>query len=278
MPDVAVNGVRLAYDDQGSGETVVLVCGLSQPAMTWQLGMAPALVDAGYRVVTFDNRGVPPSDTPPPPYSVDDLAADTAGLIEALDLAPAHVAGYSLGSWIAEVLAWKRPELLRSASLIAGLNRTSAWEKVRYDYHRELVASGTRLPAAAGAIELLTYLPNASLQDDDIVSGWLALLEGMGGAEAVDDAARAGLLGQWDAAVAWTEDTTHVERWADIAVPTLVLAFEHDIDSPPRHAEAAAAQVPGARFVELPGLSHLGPLERPDLVVPVLADFIASVP
>lgn len=275
MPDVEVNGVRLAYSDEGNGDPVLLVCGLSQPAVTWQLGFTPALLAAGFRVIGFDNRGTPPSDTPPPPYTVADMALDTAGLIEVLGIAPVHVAGYSLGAWVAEALAWRRPELLRSASLIGGLNRTSAWERLRYVYNRDLVASGVNLPAAATVIDLLGYLPNSALQDDQVVSGWISLLEGM--AFEQDDSARAGLLGQWEAAVAWAEDPARHERWAEISVPTLVVAFEHDVDSPPRLADEAAGEVPGARFVELPGLSHLGPLERPELVVAVLTEFFAGL-
>ena len=65
----------------------MLVCGLSQPAAAWQLGMVPALTAAGYRVVTFDNRGVAPSSSPPAPYTVDEMVDDTVGLLDHLGLA-----------------------------------------------------------------------------------------------------------------------------------------------------------------------------------------------
>jgi pimeloyl-ACP methyl ester carboxylesterase len=52
----------------------VLVCGCGEPAVGWHLTVAPALVDAGYQVVTFDNRGVAPSPSPPAPYSITALA------------------------------------------------------------------------------------------------------------------------------------------------------------------------------------------------------------
>jgi pimeloyl-ACP methyl ester carboxylesterase len=273
MAEAVVNGVRLAYDVTGDGDPVLLICGLSQPALTWQLGIAPALVDAGFQVVTFDNRGVAPSDAPPAPYTIDEMTADAAALLEQLGIAPSHVVGYSLGLWIAEVLAWQRPDLVRSAVLMGGLNRTTAWERVRYRHAADLAAAGIDLPPPAQTIELLNYLPNAALQDDDIVSGWLAMLEG-----SESPWPNPGRLGQWQAALAWTEDDARMARWPDIAVPTLVLAFEHDIDSPPRHAEAAAKDIPGAQFVELEGLSHLGPLERPDLVAPVLIEFMSSAP
>ncbi len=67
MPEVILPGVTIAYDVFGpsTGEPVVLVCGLSQPAVGWHFAMMPALVDGGYQVVTFDNRGVAPSSAPP---------------------------------------------------------------------------------------------------------------------------------------------------------------------------------------------------------------------
>ena len=84
MPDITVGDVRLAYDAFGEGDPVLLICGTGQMALTWQLFQVPALTEAGYRVVTFDNRGIPPSDCPPAPYSVKQMAEDAAGVIEKL--------------------------------------------------------------------------------------------------------------------------------------------------------------------------------------------------
>ena len=64
MPDALVHGIRLNYDRFGDGEPMLLVCGTGQRSFTWQLFQVPALIGAGHRVVTFDNRGIPPSDCP----------------------------------------------------------------------------------------------------------------------------------------------------------------------------------------------------------------------
>ncbi|MEY2570538.1 MAG: hypothetical protein QOE63_888 [Acidimicrobiaceae bacterium] len=271
MPTVDVDGVELAFDVYGEGDPVLLICGLGQPAFTWQLGMAPGLVAAGFQVVTFDNRGVAPSSAPPAPYTVEAMTADTVGLLEHLALGPTHVVGYSLGAWIAEVLAHDQPGLVRSAALVGGANRTSAWERVRYHHTRDLFAAGIELPSPAQTIEMMNYLPNHALQDDAIVEMFLSL------AGADIPFPDPGRIGQWEAAVAWADDTERTGRWSEITVPTLVLAFEHDIDSPPRHAEDAAGEIPGARFVEIADETHLGPMLHADRVVPVLVDFFASV-
>ena len=67
MAVLELDDVRLAYEDRGDGDPVVLVCGCGQPAISWDLGIAQGLLEAGFRVVTFDNRGVAPSSSPPAP-------------------------------------------------------------------------------------------------------------------------------------------------------------------------------------------------------------------
>src|SRR6266536_2028993 len=91
MPEAVVNGARLSYDVYGDGEPVLLVCGTGQRAFTWQFFQVPALNADGYQAVTFDNRGIPPSDCPPAPYTVAAMAADAAGLIERMGIAPCRV-------------------------------------------------------------------------------------------------------------------------------------------------------------------------------------------
>ena len=101
MADAEVNGTRLAYEVHGSGAPLVLVCGTGQRADSWTLmGTVAEAVGDGYQVVTFDNRGMPPSDAPPPPYTVEQMADDTIGLIEHLGLRDVGVAGISLGGFI----------------------------------------------------------------------------------------------------------------------------------------------------------------------------------
>jgi pimeloyl-ACP methyl ester carboxylesterase len=270
VPDVTVDGIRLAYSIHGSGAPVLLVCGLGQPALTWEFSLLPGLLTAGYRVVTFDNRGMEPSATPPAPYTVAEMAADTAGLIETLDLAPCHVVGYSLGSWVAETLAVERPELLRSIVCIGGLNASTEWEKVSCAYGRDLAALDVPLPQQQGVMELLPYLHRRVLQDNEQVRAFVELF----GSD--PPWSNPGRLGQWAAAADWTQTGDEPGRWARVAVPCLAVAFEHDIDSPPTYAREAIAHVPDGRLVEIPDTTHLGPFEATDAVVAALTDFFPT--
>jgi pimeloyl-ACP methyl ester carboxylesterase len=119
-------------------------------------------------------------------------------------------------------------------------------------------------------MEVLVYLPRRAVQDDDQVRGFVELF----GSD--PPWGNPGRLGQWEAAVAWTRQEDDEERRRRISVPCLAVAFEHDIDSPPRHAERAVALVPGGRFVEIPDATHMGPFEHPDAVTTTLTTFFAA--
>ncbi len=254
MPELTLPGVTIAYDVFGpdGGEPVVLVCGLSQPAVAWQLTLVPALTGAGYRVVTFDNRGVAPSSSPPAPYTVDEMVADTVGLLDHLGLRSVRIVGYSMGGWIAETLAFRHPERTRAAVLIGSCNAGTSWEKAITTVERDLARLDPPLPAWFNAVETLRYLPNHELQQDSVVDEWMALL---GELEPWENPGR---LGQYEAALAWSLDVERTTRWPSLRTACLVLSFEHDVDSPPARARQAAEMIPGARFVEVAGASHLG--------------------
>jgi thioesterase CepJ len=149
-------------------------------------------------------------------------------------------------------------------------NVATAWEKAITTVERDLARLGYDLPPLFFATETLRYLPNHELQDDEVVDTWLALI---GDAEPWPNPGR---LGQFEACLAWSLDGERTNAWPSITVPCLVMAFEHDIDSPPARAREAAAAIPGARFVEVPGASHLAPFTHPAPVATHLLDFFAA--
>src|SRR5579859_3463409 len=178
MPTLTTRGVTIAYDVAGDpdAEPVVLVCGCGQPALAWHLGIVPAFLAAGYRVVTFDNRGVAPSSSPPAPYRVDDLVGDTLALVDHLGIASARHVGHSMGGWVAETLAIRHPDRVRAAALLGSCNVATAWEKASTTVERDLARLDYDLPPLFYATETLRYLPNSQLQDNETVEGWLALI------------------------------------------------------------------------------------------------------
>jgi pimeloyl-ACP methyl ester carboxylesterase len=266
--------VTIAYDVSGpsAGDPVVLVCGLSQPAASWQLGIVPALTAAGYQVVTFDNRGVAPSSSPAAPYTIDEMVNDTVGLLDHLGLARVRIAGYSMGGWIAETLAFRHPERVQAAVFIGSCNVGTSWEKAITTVERDLARLDSELPPLFNAVETMRYLPNHELQQDEIVDLWLSLIGGL------EPWPNPGRLGQYEAALAWSTDVERTRRWSSLSMPCLVLSFEHDVDSPPARARQAADMIPGSRFVEIPGASHLGVFTHAGVVGDTVVAFYAGGP
>ena len=114
MPQIKVDGVALYYELEGSGEPLALVHGSWGDATNWRF-VVPGLAES-FRVLAYDRRGHSRSERPDTPGSVDEDGDDLAALLEALDLAPAHVATNSWGGNIALRLATRRPDVFRSLS------------------------------------------------------------------------------------------------------------------------------------------------------------------
>src|SRR5512143_1799142 len=116
MPTLAVDGIDLHYEERGSGTPIVFSHGL-----LWTGGMFDAQVTAlssRYRCIAYDHRGQGRSGTSPRPYDMERLTADAATLIEKLGAAPCHFVGLSMGGFVGMRLAARRPELLRTLTLV----------------------------------------------------------------------------------------------------------------------------------------------------------------
>ena len=113
MPTSVIDGLKLYWEITGSsGEALVLVHGSWGDHHGWD--RVVPLLAGSFRVLTYDRRGHSQSERPAGPIAVQDHVADLAGLIEVLDLAPAHVAGNSFGGSIGLRLAGQHPDLFRS--------------------------------------------------------------------------------------------------------------------------------------------------------------------
>src|SRR5712664_4783237 len=116
MPYAILNNIRIHFEVSGKGDPVLLINGLSAPAVSWAL-QAKALAPH-FTVVTFDNRGVGETDLPGEPvYSTSQLADDAAAILKHLRLPRAHVIGASMGGTVAMELALRQPRLVRSLTL-----------------------------------------------------------------------------------------------------------------------------------------------------------------
>ncbi|MGH9028027.1 MAG: alpha/beta fold hydrolase [Acidimicrobiales bacterium] len=267
MPAADIGGVKLAYEVHGSGEPVVLVCGTGQPAFSWDVHQVPALTGAGYQVVTFDNRGMPPSGSPPGPYSAQQMALETAGLVEHLQLGPCRVVGYSLGAFITQELSLARPELLRAAVMMGTFGRQDVFRRALVRSWVELDESGIELPKLVDVVSAsFSLFSHRSLDDDETMSIYLEETTAMPAWSGP------GKLGQHQADLAYDD---RLEALASIDVPSMVVGFELDMVTPTRLCREVAEAIPGCRYVEIPQVGHSGPFEKPGDVNAALLDFLA---
>jgi pimeloyl-ACP methyl ester carboxylesterase len=251
---VSANGIDVSYTVTGDGEagTVLLVCGTGQPAAMWaMLGTSGGLVDAGFRVVEFDNRGMTGAACPAPPWTVDDMAADARAVLEAVG--HAHVAGVSLGALITQTLALQHPELVRTATFMFGGGQFSP-------AFGPLMAGVVELFAAHGSIPkpleqfmmVQAFLTPEQCSDPAQVEVALVMADGLTGGFGPG-----GQHGQYSASASWIAED-HITELADLSMPVLVIANELDPIFPPTGLRAVADAVPDGTYVEVPGASHIG--------------------
>ncbi len=254
---VAEPDVELAVQRAGEGPTVLLVGGLGMPSITWDIcGLPRSLVEAGFQVIKYNARGMSPSSAPAAPYSVADLAGDAAAILDHFRVERAMVVGYSMGCYVAQTLLRTRPRLVRALVLFAGLQPSPVGAMVG-EMELGLIERYGEVPREVLVFEqLLTTLHTPMLQDPATVQGWRqALSAGYEGGWAGPD----GFKGQLAASQQWiTAGEPTPAHLGAIDVPTLVLAFEHDLFFPPALCKAAARLIPAAEFAQIDGAGHGG--------------------
>lgn len=118
MPIVNVNGIELYFEEQGSGEAVLLIPASWWPSDTWKVGVVPVL-SRRYRTIIFDCRGTGRSSKPADGYTVKQFASDALGLLNHLGVTRCHAVGFALGSLIVQAMAIQRPDLVATLTMAA---------------------------------------------------------------------------------------------------------------------------------------------------------------
>ncbi|MEE8470206.1 MAG: alpha/beta hydrolase [Dehalococcoidia bacterium] len=121
MPTARIGDINVYYETYGEGQPLLLIAGLGADLTGWILQIPE--FSRKYRVIVFDSRGSGRTDAPDMPYSIEMLADDTAGLLDALGVEKAHILGLSMGGCIAQELALKYPQRVKGLILAATLAR-----------------------------------------------------------------------------------------------------------------------------------------------------------
>ncbi|MCP9274170.1 alpha/beta fold hydrolase [Mycolicibacterium arenosum] len=258
--------MNLAYDDRGSGDPVLFIAGRGGAGRTWHLHQVPAFQRAGYRVITFDNRGIGATENASG-FTTEQMVGDTARLIEKIDAGPVRIVAVSMGAFIAQELMVARPDLVSAAVLMATRGREDRTRAFGREAERELQASGIELPPKYDAkLRLIENFSPTTLNDDAAVRDWIDMFTMW------PTKPTPGLLAQVD--VAPTGNRLPVYRSIEAAV--LVIGFADDLLLPPHLGREVADAIPGARYLQIPDAGHLGFIERPDAVNASVLEFFGS--
>jgi 3-oxoadipate enol-lactonase len=264
MPKVKANAIELNYEVTGSGTPLVLIAGLGYGLWQWHK-MVPGLAEH-YQVIAFDNRGAGQSDKPAGPYSASMLAADTAGLLEALGVGPAIVLGHSMGGLVAQELALTRPELI-STLVLASSN----------------FGGPNHIPVTPAAMAVLTDL---SVDPVERMRRGVAVAFAEGFAEAHPElveeltAYRLSVPVPLDAYQSQLAVGLEIaqngfeERLKTMMVPTIIFTGDQDNVVPPGNADLLARVIPNNRVYVLRDAGHLFPFEAPERAVAALVELL----
>ena len=245
--------IELHYEDKGAGQPVVLIHGYPLDGNSWE-GQLPALLDAGYRVVTYDRRGFGKSSQPSTGYDYDTFAADLNTVMETLDLRDAILVGFSMGTGeVARYLSTYGSDRVAKAAFLASLE--------------PYLAVTADNPDGAAPLSFFEGIAETVKKDryaffTDFYADFFNLDENLGtrvSEEAVRNAwnvaAGAGSIASAAAPLTWPTDfRADIPR---IDVPTLIVHGTADrtlpIDATGRRFAAA---LPTAEYVEIDGAPH----------------------
>lgn len=290
---IRANGTELQYDVTGpvDGTPFLFINGFGSQMVSWPQKFFDTLADAGLRVIRFDNRDVGLSQKwhgilpdiretmktmraggkPDVPYTLNEMAADTAGLLDALGIDTAHISGCSMGGMIAQLVALNHPEKARS--LISIFSTTS-------DYSLP--------PSSKEAAEALTAKPASNDRETVVAHSVKSRRAYASTAWPFDEAYWSEIAGKVYDRAFYPEGTIRqyaaimaspprTERLKSLKLPALVLHGTADTLIRPEAGRHTAECIPGSEYHEIEGWGHDMPLQAVPIVTGLIVPFVRKV-
>lgn len=262
MPKIGVNGIELYYELSGPEGAPVLVLsnGIMMSTASW--AFQNTALNQHLRVLLYDCRGMWKSDHPEGSYSMEEHADDLAGLLDALEIEQAHIAGISYGAEVSIMFALRYPEKTRSLIVIDGVSeihpllraQTYPWLMAAERYDAEL---------------LLNTSYHMNFAEDWIRANQVFIDTSVDRYALLDMEALVRLMKSFYA----LDITAELSR---IQAPTLVIAGEEDLIKGREYAEIIAAQISNSELVIVPGAGHALCLEKPAILNTLLLGFVTK--
>ena len=290
MTAVSANGITIEYESIGdpAASPILLVMGLGMQLIAWPDAFCQGLVQRGFRVIRFDNRDCGLSSKIHArrqpnivaalaaawlrlpvrvPYTLDDMAADAVGLLDALEVPRAHIVGLSMGGMIAQVIAARYPDRVSSLTSIMSSSGRRKATQPRPDAKRALLSRPVDPTDPASVVEHLVCVFGA-IGSPGFPTDPEALRE-----QVSRNVRRgyhpAGVTRQLVAIIASGDRRRSLRK---IAAPTLVIHGADDPLVPVEGGRDTARHIAGARLMVIDGMGH----DLPPGLQPILVDAIAA--
>lgn len=289
MASVSANGITIEFEEQGEGDPLLLVMGLGGQLVDWPQGLVDTLAGAGFRVIRFDNRDIGLSTefadaAPPTPgqiaksailrrpmrsaYRLSDMARDAVGLLDALGVSSAHVAGMSMGGMIAQTVAIEHPSRVRSLTSIMSTTGDRRVGRPKLSLIRRFARRTVPTRETAVEVAMETFRAISGPTFDEVEARQLIT------ASVTRSFRPAGTARQTAAILASPDRTPALRR---LGVPTLVVHGMLDPLVQPSGGIATAEAVPGSRLLMFNDMAHdLPPTRWAEITDAVSANAVRS--
>lgn len=259
---VHVNGINLAYSDEGQGHPIVCLHAFPLNRHMWDPQVAE--FKAQYRVITIDLRGHGESDAPLWRYTLEQFADDIKGLLDQLGIAKTTFVGLSMGGYILFALNKKYPALIHS--MILADTRATADTPEAKEARLSMAQVAYRRGVSTIADLMLPKLlsPHSVEHRPDLRDQLRQFITGN---------EISGIIGDLMAMEERPDSTPFLQNFS---FPTLVIVGEHDVASPPDEVKGMADQIPGAQFVLIPQAGHMSNMENPAAFNAAILNFLDS--
>jgi pimeloyl-ACP methyl ester carboxylesterase len=288
MPKVYVNDIIIEYDTIGESnlQPILLIAGLGSQLLAWPENFCDILAENGFLVIRFDNRdvglstkfedaGIPDmaeisaayvrGEKPKIPYTLEDMADDAIGLLDALHIKKAHICGASMGGMIAQIIAYRHPTRVLSLTVIMS------------------TTGNPELPPSNPEIMMQFFAPvpsereayiNEMIKRDRLINGTFPYIESQSREYRTNEYDRSyypdGIARQLAAMAVPGNIKPYL---SSIKVPTVVIHGSEDPFNPVEAGKDIASSVPGAELVIIEGMGHSFPRE----VIPrIISEIVAN--
>ena len=263
MPHIKVNDISLYYEFHGSEHAPVLVLnnGIIMNAATSWVFQTRAL-STQYRILQYDARGQGQSDHPDSPYSMEMHADDLAGLLDALKIKQAHIAGISYGGEVAQAFVLKYPYMAHSLILADTVSEVGPELRLVIQSWVDALRTGDAL-AFFNATVPWNFSP-----------AWIS-----SNAAILEDAKKRYSQLDFPAVIRLCEAFFKVDftaRLSEIKVPTCIIAGEVDLIKGVRYAGILRRNIPNSEYHEVKGAGHASCWEQPEIFNRIILDFLAK--